>query len=105
MLQKSFWGDERNFLGLLMRFVRSDVRVLIVSHKNDHGPSQRRYRASQWQSCLKICFREILVSFDFRLLQQNPPEADIPEGQFAPEPASLVHGLYCLESRNLTDSH
>jgi hypothetical protein len=59
LLQKSFWGDERNFLGLLMRFVCGDVRVLIVSYENDHGPSHRRYRALQRSSCLKICFREI----------------------------------------------
>src|SRR5450432_2044632 len=59
MLQKSFSGDERNFLGLLMRFVCGDVRVLIVSYKNDHGPSRCRYRALQWQRFLKICFREI----------------------------------------------
>jgi hypothetical protein len=30
LLQKSFWGDERNFLGPLMRFVCGDVRDLIV---------------------------------------------------------------------------
>ena len=59
MLQKSFLGDERNFLGPLMRFVCGDVRDLIVSHKTDHGPAHRRYRAlQQWRS-LKICFREI----------------------------------------------
>ena len=45
LLQKSFSGDERNFLGPLMRFVCGDVRDLIVSYKNDHGPSYRRYRA------------------------------------------------------------
>ena len=49
-LQKSFRGDERNFLELLMRFVHSDVRDHIVSLKNDHGTSYRRYRASQPQS-------------------------------------------------------
>jgi hypothetical protein len=47
LLQKSFLGDERNFLGPLMRFVCGDVRDLIVSHKNEHGPSHRRYRALQ----------------------------------------------------------
>jgi hypothetical protein len=47
LLQKSFWGDERNFLGPLMRFVCGDVRDLIVSYKNDHGPSYQRYRALQ----------------------------------------------------------
>jgi hypothetical protein len=47
LLQKSFWGDERNFLGPLMRFVCGDVRDLIVSYKNDHGRSYQRYRALQ----------------------------------------------------------
>ena len=40
VLQKSFGGDERNFLELLMRFVHGDVRDHIVSLKNDHGPSR-----------------------------------------------------------------
>jgi hypothetical protein len=47
MLQKSFWGGERNFLELPMRFVYGDVRVLIVSYENDHRPSHRRCRALQ----------------------------------------------------------
>jgi hypothetical protein len=47
VLQKSFLGDERNFPGPLMRFVGGDVRDHIVSHKNDHGSSYRRYRALQ----------------------------------------------------------
>jgi hypothetical protein len=42
-----------------MRFVCDDVRALIVSYKNDYGPSHRRYRALQRQRRLKICFREI----------------------------------------------
>jgi hypothetical protein len=46
-LQKSFSGDERNFLGPLMGFVCGDVRDLIVSHKMDHGPSHRHYKALQ----------------------------------------------------------
>ena len=33
LLQKSFWGDERKFLGPLIRFVCGDVRDLIVSYK------------------------------------------------------------------------
>jgi len=37
--KKSFGGNKRNFLKLLMRFVRSDVRDHIASQKNDHGPS------------------------------------------------------------------
>jgi hypothetical protein len=47
LLKKSFLGDERNFLGPLMRFVCGDVRALIVSHKNDHGPLHRCYSALQ----------------------------------------------------------
>jgi hypothetical protein len=38
MLQKSFWGDERNFLEPLMRFTSGDVRDHIVSSKIDQGP-------------------------------------------------------------------
>src|ERR1700694_4475169 len=47
VLKKSFLGDERNFLGPLMRFVRGDVRDHIVSNKSDHGPSYQRYGALQ----------------------------------------------------------
>jgi hypothetical protein len=36
LLQKSFWGDERNFPGPLMRFTRGDVSDHIVSSKIDH---------------------------------------------------------------------
>jgi hypothetical protein len=39
VLQKSFWGDERNFLEPLMRFTHGDVRDHIDSFKIDHGPS------------------------------------------------------------------
>jgi putative component of toxin-antitoxin plasmid stabilization module len=59
LLQKSFWGDERNFLELLMRIAHSDVRDHIVSLKNDHGPSYRRYSAAQPESRLKINICEI----------------------------------------------
>ena len=73
VLKKSFWGDERKFLGPLMRFACGDMRDHIVSHKNDHGASYRRYGVLQWRSRLKINICEILVSFDFRLLQHYPP--------------------------------
>ena len=53
LLQKSFGGDERNFLGPLMRFVRRDVRDLIAHQKNGHGASYRR------RNRLKFDFREI----------------------------------------------
>jgi hypothetical protein len=39
VLKKSFWDDDQNFLGLLMRFTRGDARDHIVSFKIDHGPS------------------------------------------------------------------
>jgi hypothetical protein len=42
-----------------MRFACGDVRDHVVSHKNDHGPSYRRYGALQRQRHLKINFREI----------------------------------------------
>jgi hypothetical protein len=59
LLQKSFWGAERKFLEPLMRLAPRDVRDLIVSQKNDHGPSYWRYGALQRCSCLKYYFREI----------------------------------------------
>jgi hypothetical protein len=65
VLQKSFWGDDQNFSGLLMRFARGDMRDHIVSHKNDHGPWWRHYRALQRQECLKINFREIFEAARF----------------------------------------
>ena len=42
-----------------MGLVCGDVRDLIVSHKTDHGPAHRRYRALQQSRSLEICFREI----------------------------------------------
>jgi hypothetical protein len=42
-----------------MRFVRGDARDRIVTPKIDHGSSERRYRALQWQRSLRINFREI----------------------------------------------
>ena len=48
LLQKSFGGDERNFLGPLMRFVGRDMRDHITYQKNDHGASYRHCGALQW---------------------------------------------------------
>ena len=42
-----------------MRFARGDMRDHIVSHKNDHGASYRRYGVLPWRSRLKINFCEI----------------------------------------------
>ena len=39
VLKNSFWGDERNFLELLIRIERGDVKDDIHLSKIDHGPS------------------------------------------------------------------
>jgi hypothetical protein len=48
-----------------MRFARGDMIDHIVSHKNDHGPWWRHYRALQRQECLEINFREIFGAVRF----------------------------------------
>src|SRR5450755_5004612 len=65
LLQKSFWGDDQNFSGPLMRFARGDMGDHIVSHKNDHGPSYRPYRALEREERLRIDFREIIGAARF----------------------------------------
>ena len=75
MLKKSFWSDDQNFSGLLMRFARGDMRDHIVSHKNDHGASYDRYGVLQWWSRLKLSFARFSGSFSFRLLQHYRPKA------------------------------
>jgi hypothetical protein len=65
LLQKSFWGDARNFSGPLMRFARGDMRDHVIPHKNDHGASHRRYGVLQWRSRLKINFCEIFGVIGF----------------------------------------
>src|SRR6266850_6679783 len=47
VLKKSFLTDERIFLEPLVRCSCGDVRDHIVSHKNDHRPPCRSYRALQ----------------------------------------------------------
>jgi hypothetical protein len=42
-----------------MRFAHSDMRDYIVSRKNDHGASYRRYGVLPRRSRLKISFCEI----------------------------------------------
>jgi hypothetical protein len=59
VLKKSFLTDERIFLGPLVRCSCGDVRDHIVSHKNDHRPPYRSYRALQRRRPLKIDIREI----------------------------------------------
>ena len=65
VLKKSFWGDDQNFSGPLMRFARGDMRDHIISHRNDHGASYGRYAVLQWRSRLKISFCEIFGVVQF----------------------------------------
>ena len=65
VLKKSFWGDDPNFSGLLMRFPRGDMGDHIVSHKNVHGASSERYGVLQWWGRLKISFCEIFGVVQF----------------------------------------
>jgi hypothetical protein len=65
VLKKSFWSDDQNFSGLLMRFADGDMRDHIVSHKNDHGASYERYGVLQRWSRLKISFCEIFGVVQF----------------------------------------
>jgi hypothetical protein len=58
-VEKVFWGIYENFLKLLMRSMRGDVRDHIASQKNDHGLSYRHYKASQRRSSPKITICEI----------------------------------------------
>lgn len=77
LLKKCFRGGERNFLGVLMRFMRDDVGGYVVSEKNDYGDSYRLCEALHSWSPPKIKFGEIFedVRF-FRLFQQCQGKAD-----------------------------
>jgi hypothetical protein len=59
LLQKSFWGGERNFLEPVMRFTCGGVRDYIASSKIDHGSPQLRRKATQQERSPKVSFREI----------------------------------------------
>jgi len=72
VLQKSFWGDERNFLEPLMRFTSGDVRDHIVSSKSTrdlHSGVEKRHSGGGVQ---RSTFARFFGSLDFRLLQQYP---------------------------------
>jgi hypothetical protein len=73
VLQKSFWADQRKFWGPLMRFALGDVRDHIISHKNHHGPANRRYEPLQRQKLIKIDFREILGIVRFSSFATQSP--------------------------------
>ena len=74
VLKMSFWGDERKFLEPLMRFARGDMRDHIVSHKNYHGASYRRYGVFSWRSRLKINFCEIFGVVRFSTFATLSPQ-------------------------------
>ena len=74
VLQKSFWVDQRKFLGPLMHFALGDVRGHIISRKNDHGPAYRRYGPLQRQILIKIDFREILGIVRFSSFATQSPQ-------------------------------
>jgi hypothetical protein len=73
LLQKFFWGDDQKFSGPLMPFARGDMGGHIVSHKNDHGASYRRYAVLQWWSRLKVCLREIFGIVRFSTFATKAP--------------------------------
>jgi hypothetical protein len=65
VLKKSFWGDDQNFSGLLMRFARDDMR-------GPHHFTQKRPRSYVWAlgriavvEPLKISFARFSASFKF----------------------------------------
>jgi hypothetical protein len=64
-VEKVLLGDERNFLGPLMRFAHGGVRDHIVSHKSSHGPSYRRQGALQRSRRLRNNFCEIFGAVRF----------------------------------------
>ncbi len=56
-----------------MPFARGDMGGHIVSHKNDHGASYRRYAVLQWWSRLKVCLREIFGIVRFSTFATKAP--------------------------------
>jgi hypothetical protein len=57
--EKVLFGRPAKFSRAADAFVRGDVRDHIGSHKNDHRPSDRRYRPLQLQQRPGLCFRKI----------------------------------------------
>jgi hypothetical protein len=62
-VEKVLLGDERNFLGPLMRFARGDVGDQLASRKNGHRPPYQRKGARSRR--LRINFREIFGAIRF----------------------------------------
>jgi hypothetical protein len=99
VLQKSFWADQRNFLGPLMRFARGDVR-------GPHRLSQNRPRtfvsAPKTVAALEASKNHLLRDFRrrsiFDFCNSIPPEADITRAgrhvRFVP--ISEIDGLHAI---------
>jgi hypothetical protein len=77
LLKKSVLGDERNFLGSLMRFARDDVRDHIVSPKTAADLCTGTEERCSGREGIVSTFARFSVPFNFRLFQQYPPSRDI----------------------------
>src|ERR1700746_247515 len=75
--KKSFGGIYENFLKLLMRSMRGDVRDHIASQKNDHGLSYRHYKASQRRNSPKITLCQIFGVVRFSTFRQHLPNSEV----------------------------
>jgi hypothetical protein len=80
-----------------MRLASGEVRDHIVSHKNDHGPSYRRYGALLRQRRQKSTFAEFLVPFDFSTLPINGHRQIGPARQVRLVPDSDGGAVLCAE--------
>jgi hypothetical protein len=78
LLRKSFWGGERNFLKPLTRFAGAGVRDHIVHPKLITDLRSRAETPRSSREVQRATFARFSGSFDFRLLQQYLPRADIP---------------------------
>ena len=78
LLKKSLGGRERNFLGLLTPIMRCDVRDHVASQKTI---MELRIDAAKHRSRVvpkNQHLRKFLASLDFRLFQDDQPEAVAP---------------------------
>ena len=71
VLQKSFWGVERKFLGPLMRFTRGDVRTISLHPKSTTDLPGGFEKLRSRREVQGSAFARFLGLFDFRLLQHN----------------------------------
>jgi hypothetical protein len=78
MLQKPFWGDDRVFLGPLMRFARRDMRDHIVKHKKLLRRFVPALRSATVAEAVKNqLLRDFRRRSIFDFCNTIPPKADI----------------------------